>query len=113
MLELKIKDIMCRKLFFQSSHVQLWVWGCYIRCFSLLETQNQTVALKEINSNIGRNRRIEKVIIHFIQSDSLDRKHSFFSNKSDVCLPLVFILVYRMGRLVKYVGKDLGGFYEM
>lgn len=74
MQEIIFSEFPCTTLGLGALHTQLT-----LRCFSLLEAQNQTVALKEINSNIGGNRRIEEVIIHFIESDSLDRKHSFFS----------------------------------
>lgn len=76
-----LSEFPCTTFGLRVLYTKLTLW-----CFSLSETQNQTVALKEINSNVGRNRRIGEAIIHSIQSDNLDRKHFPPFNKRDVCL---------------------------
>lgn len=63
-------------------------------------------------------RRIEPVNILFIQSDSLDSKHAFFNNESDVrlicaydCLQSSFPFMELKDLLS--VGKDLGSFHKI
>lgn len=62
--------------------------------------------------------RIEPVNILFIQSNSLDSKHAFFNNESDVCLICAFDCLQSSFPFMELkdlvsVGKDLGSFHKM
>lgn len=61
--------------------------------------------------------RIEPVNILFIQSDSLDSKHAFFNNESDVCLIRAYDCLQSSFPLMELkdllsVRKDFGSFHK-